>query len=314
MRPLPSISSDNETSSFRMEAERALVTGAGGFVGSHLVRDLLEDGFEVTAAGRSEGDVTDPQAMRELAGEARPTHVFHLAGIREGSLEELLRINLGGTVNVLEAIAAEAPRARVLVVGSAAEYGETTHEPVDEDHPLQPRTDYGIAKAAQGLAAAAVAARHGLHLVRVRLFNLLGPGEPTSFVASAIAARVAAIQAGTGRPPLRTGDLDTRRDFVDVRDAARAIRLAARGGKAGAVYNVCSGTATPIRTLVEELLALAGLDVPVEPVPEPAVLNIRGHAGSAERLTRATGWHPERSLRDSLADVLAAQGAAEASA
>jgi GDP-4-dehydro-6-deoxy-D-mannose reductase len=293
-----------------MEAERALVTGGTGFLGPQLARELASGGFEVTAVGRSSGDVTDPEAMRRLVAEVRPTQVYHLAGARDGELDGLLRVNVCGTVNVLEAVAAAAPAARVLVVGSAAEYGGTTCEPVVEDHPLQPVTDYGVAKAAQELAAVAVGVRHGLHVTRVRLFNVLGPGEPTSFVTSAIASRIAAIRAGTQNPPLRTGDLSTRRDFVDVRDVARALHLAATRGDAGAVYNVCSGTATPIRRLVEELLAIAGLDIAVESTPEPAALNVRGHAGSAERLRAATGWQPERPLRDSLADVLAAQRAA----
>src|SRR5690242_7830349 len=175
-RRLRPTSSENETSSSRMEAKRALVTGADGFVGSHLVRDLLDNGFDVTAAGRSSGDVTDSQAMRQLVAQARPTHVFHLAGIRDAALDELLRVNVWGTVNVLDAVAVEAPTARVVVVGSAAEYGEAAREPVEEDHPLRPRTDYGVAKAAQALAAVAVADRRGLHLALVRLFNLIGPG------------------------------------------------------------------------------------------------------------------------------------------
>lgn len=290
-----------------MEAERALVTGGGGFIGSHLVRDLSEHGVDATAAGRSSGDVTDREAMRRLVASVRPTHVFHLAGLRDAPLDELMRINVAGTANLLEAIAEEAPAAHTVVVGSAAEYGETTREPVDEDQPLQPVTDYGVAKAAQGLEAAAIAKSRGIHVTRVRLFNLLGPGEPATFVASAIAARIVAIQSGSAAPPLRTGDLTTRRDFVDVRDAASALRLAAIHGEAGAVYNVCSGTATRIGTLVEELLVLAGLDIPVESVPEPAATNVRGHAGSAERLKAATGWEPRYSLPDSLADVLAAQ-------
>jgi GDP-4-dehydro-6-deoxy-D-mannose reductase len=289
-----------------MEAETALVTGGTGFLGSHLVRELGQSGFDVHAVGRSSGDVTNQQAMRQLVSGARPTHVFHLAGIREGPLDELLRVNVCGTVNLLEAVAEEAPAARVVVVGSAAVYGEATREPVDEDHPLQPRTDYGIAKAAQELAAAAVGARRGLDVIRLRLFNVLGPGEPTSFVASAVAGRIAAIRAGTVTPPLRTGDLDTRRDFVDVRDAVRALRSAATRGETGAVYNVCSGNATPIRTLVEELLAMADLDVRIESTAEPIALNVRGYAGSAERLKAATGWAPQISLVDSLADVFAA--------
>jgi GDP-4-dehydro-6-deoxy-D-mannose reductase len=295
-----------------MSPERALVTGAGGFVGAHLVRELRDNGFDVTAAGRADGDVTDPQAIRRLVAEARPAHVFHLAGVREAPLGELLQVNVCGTVNTLEAVAAELPAARVVVVGSAAEYGETNREPVDEDHPLAPVTDYGVAKAAQGLAAAALATRRGIHVTRVRLFNLIGPGEPSSFVASGIAARICAIQAGRARPPLQTGDLMTRRDFVDVRDAARALRLVAVRGEGGGVYNVCSGTATPIRELVEELLGLAGLEVAVDSVPEPEAANVRGHAGSAQRLRAVTGWEPERTLRESLANVLAAHRIADA--
>jgi GDP-4-dehydro-6-deoxy-D-mannose reductase len=288
-------------------AERALVTGGTGFLGSHLERELVQSGFEVHAVGRSSGDVTDRQAVNELVAAVRPTHVFHLAGIREGGLDELLRVNVCGTVNLLDAVADVTPTARVVVVGSVAEYGETTREPVDEDHPLQPRTDYGLAKAAQELAAAAVAVRRQLDLIRLRLFNVTGPGEPTSFVTSAVAGRIAAIRAGAADPPLRTGDLSTRRDFVDVRDAVRAFRLAATRGEAGAVYNVCSGTATPIRTLVEELLAIADLDVPIESTAEPIALNVRGYTGSAERLRAATSWTPELSLAESLSDVFDAQ-------
>jgi GDP-4-dehydro-6-deoxy-D-mannose reductase len=297
-----------------METERALVTGARGFVGSHLVRELEDNGLDVLAAGHADGDVTDSHAMRRLVAEARPAHVFHLAGVRDAPLDALLLINVGGTVNLLNAVAREAPSARVVVVGSAAEYGEADCEPVVEEHPLAPATDYGVAKAAQGLAAAAVATRSGLHLARVRLFNLIGPGEPKSFVASALAARIAAIQAGTEPPPLRTGDLTTRRDFVDVRDAARALRLVAAHGEVGAVYNVCSGQATRIGELVEQLLVLARLNVPVDSAPEVAATNVRGHAGSAERVRAATGWEPKRSLSESLADVWAAQHLREATA
>ena len=290
-----------------MGADRGLVTGAGGFIGAHLVREISNHGVEVTAARRSDGDVTDPEAMRALVADAGPTHIFHLAGVREAPLDELLRVNVYGTVNLLEAVAAEAPDARTVVVGSAAEYGEAMRDPIDEEHPLQPVTDYGIAKAAQGLAAAAIGSRRGIEVTRVRLFNLVGPGEPASFVASAIAGRVAAIRAGTATPPLQTGDLTTRRDFVDVRDAVRALRLAAVQGEAGAVYNVSSGVARPIGTLVEELLRIAELEVEIDSVPEAAALNVRGAAGSAARLREATGWEPQLSLRDSLVDVLAAR-------
>ena len=141
--------------------------------------------------------------------------------------------------------------------------------------------------------------------VRLRLFNLVGPGEPPSFVASSFATGIAAIEAERMEPPLRTGDLTTKRDFVDVRDAATAIRLAL--GLDEGVYNVCSGRAVAIRELLEELFDLAGVEVEVESTPEPESVNVRGAAGTAARLHEATGWEPRIPLRQSLADVLDAR-------
>jgi GDP-4-dehydro-6-deoxy-D-mannose reductase len=284
-----------------MAPERVLVTGAGGFVGAYVVRELAEHGSDVISARRADADVTDAAAVRDLLERVRPACVVHLAGLREAPLAELLRVNVIGTANVVSAAAAQG--ARVVVVGSAAEYGATARDPIDEDAPLEPRTDYGVSKAAQGLTAAATGARLGAPIVRLRLFNLVGPGEPRSFVASAFAERIAAIEAGHAEPPLRTGDLTTRRDFVDVRDAAGAIRLAATLDTD--VYNVCSGRAVAIRELLDELLQLAGLEAEIESTPEPEGGNVRGGAGSAARFREATGWEPRIPLRQSLADVLA---------
>jgi GDP-4-dehydro-6-deoxy-D-mannose reductase len=286
-----------------MTREVVLVTGAGGFVGSHVVRELTEHGFEVVAAGRDDADVTDLPALQALVESTKPGAIVHLAGVRDAPLDELLRVNVTGTANV---VAAAAPtRARVVVVGSAAEYGQTTGTAIDEGAPLEPRTDYGVSKAAQGLVAAAAGARNDVPVVRLRLFNLVGPDEPPAFVSSSFATRIAAIETGRMEPPLRTGDLTTQRDFVDVRDAAAAIRLSL--ALTDGVYNVCSGGAVRIRDLLDELLDLAGLEVEVESTPEPGSSNVRGAAGTAARLREATGWEPQIPLRQSLADVLAAR-------
>jgi GDP-4-dehydro-6-deoxy-D-mannose reductase len=291
-----------------MTGERMLVTGAGGFVGSHVTRELAAHGFEVVAVGRSDADVTDAAAVRALVERAEPACIAHLAGVRDAPLEDLLRVNVTGTANVVTAAAAR--RARVVVVGSAAEYGETARSPVDEEALFEPRTDYGVSKAAQGLIAAATGARLGVAVVHLRLFNLVGPGEPPSFVASSFASQLAAIEAGRVEPPLRTGDLTTQRDFVDVRDAATAIRLAAELGGSG-VFNVCSGRAVRISEVLDELLDLAGMQIEVESTPEPESVNVRGAAGTAARLRDATGWQPSIPLRQSLADVLSARRDAE---
>lgn len=286
-----------------MSAARALVTGATGFIGSQLVRELGEHGFVVTGVGRSEADVTDPRSLRTLVAETLPTHVFHLAGLRAGSLDELLRVNVLGTANLLEAVAAARPASWVFVAGSAAEYGAADRDPLDEETPLEPRSDYGVSKASQGIAAAAAGAALGVAVARLRLFNLIGPGEPESFVVSGFAGRIAAIEAGRAEPPVRTGDLSTRRDFVDVRDAVRAMRLAASSQLTG-VYNVCSGRATAVGDVLRLLLEVAHLDAAVESTPEPVATNVRGQRGDPSKLREASGWTPQISLRESVTSVL----------
>jgi GDP-4-dehydro-6-deoxy-D-mannose reductase len=191
-------------------------------------------------------------------------------------------------------------------VSSAEVYGIAGGAPVSEGTPLRPVTPYAASKVAAEYVGLQAFLGHGLEVVRVRPFNHVGPGQAESFVVSALARRVAeAERAGTGE--IRVGDLTPARDFTDVRDVVRAYRLLAGLGRPGEVYNVCSGVAVPIRTVLDEIVALAAR--PVTPVEDPALLrpvDLPVLVGDASRLVALTGWKAEIPLRQTLVDVLAA--------
>ena len=286
---------------------RALVTGATGFVGRHLVAHLAAAGDEVTV---SEAEITDPDALEADFEGTLPDTVYHLAaqadvGASFADPAATLRINVEGTLNVLEA-ARRAGAGRVVVISSADVYGRVEPEdlPVDEAAAMRPVTPYGASKAAAEMVCVQAGLGRGLDVVRARAFNHLGPGQSDRFVAAALASRVAANER-TGAEEVRVGNLQARRDFTDVRDVVRAYRMLATGGAAGEAYNVCRGAACRISELAEALIARArhpmrlvadgGLMRPVD------VAEVRG---DPSKLHGATGWRPEVPLDQTLDDLL----------
>jgi GDP-4-dehydro-6-deoxy-D-mannose reductase len=290
---------------------RVWLSGATGFVGSWLAPALARAGHEVVAVGR-EVEIGDAAAVAASIARAWPEAVIHLAGVASVALslaepERAARVNYLGTLHVLRAVAERAPAARVLVVGSGEAYGEVPlgAAPVrfDERAPFVPVSPYARAKAAADLAGAAFAAR-GLDVVRVRPFNHLGPGQRDAFVASSFARQIAEIEAGRRPPRLCVGNLEAVRDFLDVADVVDAyLRLLDRAVPARP-YNIARGTGTPIRALLERLLAHSSArpEVQVDPARwRPAGASV----GDAARLARATGWSPRFALDDTLARLLA---------
>ena len=277
---------------------RALITGAGGFAGRHLAAACEAAGDVVTGVSRSSGtDLLDPDAARAAVAAAAPDVVYHLAARAHvgESWEQpaaFLADNVALTLNVLEAVREAAPLAAVVAVGSGELYGPPASLPVTEDAPLRPQNPYAVSKASADLLAGFYADAHGLRVIRARAFNHAGPGqEPTYAIASF------ARQAAAGRR-IVTGNPDTRRDYTDVRDVARAYRLLAERAEPG-IYNVCSGRTASARELVE--LLGGELEVDPELVRAHEVMEIRG---SAERLRAATGWAPEIPLERTLADTV----------
>lgn len=306
---------------------RVLVTGAGGFAGSHLVDALVAsgDGTEVYASDlhadhpevdergvrRLALDVTDARAVHDVLAEVVPDRVFHLAGFAhvgaaEAEPDAAMAVNFGGTRTLLDAARDAAPAARVLVVSSSEVYGKVAPEavPVSEDAPLCPATTYALSKACAEMAARLAVAR-GLDVVVLRPFNHIGPRQSDDFVSAAFAHQVARIEAGLQDPVMRVGNLDAQRDISHVRDTIGAYLAAAEHGRRGEAYNVTSGRAVPIRELLDVLLSLTDVDVTVETDPaRMRASDVPIFHGCGDKLAEHTGWRAELDLRAALTDVL----------
>lgn len=311
---------------------RVLITGVRGFAGSQLaVLAAAQPGVELFGMVRSadavdrptasraepvrivEGDLTDASSLRAVIGSVRPSIVFHLGGASSGAEAwrtpiDCFEVNALGTLKLLEAIRLSGDAAVTCVVTSSGEvYGSTPSddEPATEDSPLRPLSPYAASKAAQDLLAAQYTAAYGMSVIRLRLFNHTGPGQRPDFVMSAFARQIARIRRGLQPPVLEVGNLDARRDFLDVRDVARAYWLAAEGGEPGAVYNVCSGRAVSVRQLLDRLIDLSGCTVTVRPDPDRMrTADIPLLVGDPHRFQAATGWSPSIPLDETLASLL----------
>jgi GDP-4-dehydro-6-deoxy-D-mannose reductase len=303
-----------------------LVTGAGGFVGGHLVPLLAQEGASVTGVVLPQGgiswgsgagmrvveaDLDDPAAAAAVVEAAPPERIVHLAGqssVHHSHLDPAgtLRTNVLGIVHLLDAVRRRGLRPRVLVVGSAEEYGapKPAELPLRESSPLRPASPYAVSKVAQGALALQYGA-DGIEVVLTRTFNHTGPGRGEAFAESSFARQVAEIEAGLRPPVISVGNLDAVRDFADVRDVVRAYALLLERGEAGSVYNVCTGSGVSIGGLLDILLAAstARVDVRVDPDRlRPSDVPVQ--VGDPSRLQAATGWQPRIPLEQTLRDLL----------
>jgi GDP-4-dehydro-6-deoxy-D-mannose reductase len=242
--------------------------------------------------------------------EAHPEHVYLLAGlasVQQSFADPLgfLQHNVACLMNALEAVRTAAPSARVLVVSSSEVYGRRSHGPTAEDAELRPESPYAVSKAAQDLIGYQYFAAHTLEVVRVRPFNHIGPGQSEAFVVSSFAMQVAAIEAQLGEPVIRVGNLDAQRDFTDVRDIVRAYRLALVSGQPGEAYNVGSGLAVSIRTILDALISRSQVAVSVE-VDESRLRSADPPAivCDSTRFHSQTGWAPRILFQTTIDDVL----------
>ena len=305
---------------------RVLVTGVSGFVGGHVV-DLLraQDGVEVFGLDSRPGnraralgievvqaDLEDARSVREALERVRPARIVHLAAQSspQRSWEDpagTLRTNLFGLLHLLEAARTLSLAPRVLVVGSAEEYGLVRADelPLGEDAPLRPASPYAVSKVAQGFLAYQYATSHGLAIVRTRTFHHTGPRRGDQFAESSFARQLAEIEAGKREARLSVGNLDAVRDFTDVRDVARAYWALLEKGEPGEVYNVCSGRGVRLADLLDDLIALSGQRVEVS-VDQTRLrrLDVPVLVGDPARLRAATGWSATTPLRDTLRDLL----------
>jgi GDP-4-dehydro-6-deoxy-D-mannose reductase len=287
---------------------RVCVTGADGFVGRRLVPRLLAAGHQVRGSD-AELDVADAARIDAWIAAERPDSILHLAArssVVDAALApaETFRVNYLGAVAVLSAAARRSPAARVLLVGSAEQYGTAPlgAPPTGEDAPLRPRSAYGRTKVAADLLGACHAAR-GLDVVRVRAFNHTGPGQSDRFAPGSFARQLAEIEAGRREPVLRVGNLDAVRDYLHVDDVIDAYLALLERAVPAAPYNVASGRGRPLRDVLDGLLAAARVAPRIE--VDPARVRAADQlVGDASRLRDATGWAPRRRLEDALRGLL----------
>ena len=268
----------------------------------------------VGASGGPAIDVTRASEIDALVKRFCPTVVIHLAGMSSlvkarTEVRAAWDVNLFGTMNLAEAVMRHAPEARFIQAGSSQVYGGSFNAAggtVDEKAPLAPLNAYATTKASADLLLGEMA-EAGLNAVRVRPFNHTGPGQTTTFAVPAFAAQIAAIERGERKPVMRVGNLDARRDFLDVRDVVEAYLLAATAPSLprGVVLNLASGEPRRIGDVLDALLALSQVAVRVE--PDPALMrssDIPVTAGNAARARALLGWRPSIPWETTLRDVL----------
>jgi GDP-4-dehydro-6-deoxy-D-mannose reductase len=313
-----------------LESElRALITGVTGFAGSHLAEylvartDLEVWGTDIISNDRkiaeirddlhfAEGDMSEPEVVSTILTQAQPDYVFHLAAQAFVPLSwrdpwQTIANNIRAQLNILQTLANSGVRPRVLIVGSADEYGMITPDelPITEATPLRPYSPYAVSKIAQDMLGYQYYVSHDLPVIRVRPFNHIGPRQSPAFVTSDFAKQIAEIEAGLQEPQIYVGNLEAKRDFTDVRDMVRGYYLALEHGEVGEVYNLAAERAYSIRELLDMFLAMS--EIEIEAVPDSARLrpsDVPVVVGDCSKFHQRTGWQATISLQESLRDIL----------
>jgi GDP-4-dehydro-6-deoxy-D-mannose reductase len=299
---------------------RALVLGAGGFVGGHLVSHLIEEGDDVFSGVQLPNnplvrgqqvvvDITDSDSVARAVAVAKPEIVYHLAGIAfvpeaEEDFERTLRINVTGTSHVAHQCAASDEVKALVFVSSAEVYGpvDPAELPILESTEARPANNYSLSKRMAELVVERYGRAGRMKCSIARPFNHIGPGQDKRFVTASFALQLARISHGQLPAVMKVGNLEARRDFSDVRDIVRGYRLLGLSG--GGVFNLGSGRARAVQEVLDTLIEISGLAVSVE--QDPARLRgpeVRELYGSYEAIRAACGWEPRIPFERSLEDV-----------
>lgn len=304
---------------------KALIVGAAGFVGRYLAKHLQEEyGWRVYATKLEQEafsmenvavyslDILDREAVFKLLQEIKPDYIFHLAAQSSVALswkkpELTVDVNIKGCVHLLEAVRNLEYSPRVLLIGSGEEYGRLCKEdiPVREDTVLRPGNFYAATKACQNMFGKIYADAYAMQVMMVRAFNHIGPGQSPVFVVSDFCKQVAEIECGKRKPVMRVGNLSAKRDFMDVRDIVKAYAKLIQNGKAGETYNIGSGKAVSIQSVLDQIIQLSEKEIQVEIDPEKLrPVDVPVIEADTTKLTRKIVWEPEISLETTLQEVL----------
>lgn len=312
---------------------KSLIIGGSGFVGSYLAEHLHRLGHEVMATRMPHSpadmwtakdekaagygavydlDILDKEAVAALLDQIKPDLVFHLAAQSSVAAswkdpQLTIDVNIKGSTNVLDALRCLKKKPKILLVGSGEEYGKVSKEevPVKETHAVMPGNIYAATKACQNSIGTIYAQAYGLETVMVRAFNQIAPKQHPMYVASDFCRQAALIEAGRKEAVIRTGNLEARRDFTDVRDTVRAYALLAQMGHAGETYNVGSGSAVSIREVLQLVLDNARVPIQTEVDKEklrPADTPVM--EADITKLQALTGWKPQITLEQTIQEML----------
>jgi GDP-4-dehydro-6-deoxy-D-mannose reductase len=302
--------------------KHVLVTGANGFVGAHLVRELATNGITVVGVGGPmktasvsehassylELDLTRPEdiARLDLTDIDGVVHLAGLAAVGASFDNPMLYMstNVGIEVNIFEAALKQQVKPRFLIISTGALYDPLSSLPLTENSPVIPSSPYAVSKLGQEQMAQYYNSR-GLESIIARPFNHIGPGQGPGFLVPDVAQQlIAAVQ--NQAPEVSVGNLDAKRDYTDVRDIVRAYRLLLEKGRSGEIYNVCSGIPRSGHDMLSGLTKAA--DVQPKIVQDPAKLRPSDTPviyGDHQKLTTDTGWQPEIPIDTTLSDVIA---------
>lgn len=303
--------------------KRALVTGASGFVGSHLVDHLHKKGFEIWASCHRQrrnfafpihwvrADLTSSQDAFKLIQVSRPHYIFHLAGqsIPSESWKNFgltMRLNVTASIFILEAMVRYAPKARMILASSAQVYGTTfvTDRHVREKDTSSPMSPYAGSKLLMEMAALHFAQTCGIHLVIARTLNCVGSGQASGTIFSDFCEQLVSIERGRRPAIVQVGNLSVVRDFLHVDDAVRAYVLLAQRGRRGRIYNVASGRGISLQKAIDFLAKEAHVRFRIKTVPSRFRKNdLPSAVANVTRLKRL-GWKPRKNLWNGLREVL----------
>jgi len=299
--------------------KKALVTGAEGFVGKHLMIELMRNGYHVfgTSRIRQSGylkmDVTNYEEVRSVINETKPDYIFHLAAIAfvPSSWQDpqlTFEVNTIGALNIFNAVRSVGINPVIQIACSSEEYG-LVHEnevPIKETNPLRPLSPYAVSKIAMDFLGYQYSQSYGLKVIRTRAFNHSGPGRGEVYMTSTFAKQIAEIELGLKEPVIKVGDLTSVRDITDVRDTVRAYRLLVEKGIPGEVYNIATGKGYTAQEILDMLLSMSKKKrIKVEQDPKrmrPSDVKIL--IGDAKKTKKACGWSPKYEIRDTLKALL----------
>lgn len=300
-------------------SEKILILGAGGFSGLHFCEFLASRGlqsryavcgadlhpFAFKGVRSVTADLTGYAEAESLLMAEKPDYIVNFSGLlRHDSPAAIIASNAGISFNVMEALVRNNLKVRkLLLIGSAAEYGKAVTLPLTEAAPLVPVNIYGLAKTAQAMYAAYFHRLHGLPVCLARTFNLIGKGVKPALAIGAFLERIAAVPDGG---VIKTGDLGARRDYLDISDAVSAYWKCLTHGAPGEVYNVSSGVSVTMETVVSLMIKHSGKNIRFE--TEPSLL--RGGEPDDSRgdntKMRALGWEPGVSVETAVTRLFSA--------